>query len=89
MGVVVLPMSSERFDYIRHVSGYGPRCGCGGESVLHVGIGDPGEPGTFLCADCVTKAVDRFFHNHYRQPPYWPGDEERDERYVDPRGSRK
>jgi hypothetical protein len=73
------------FDYIRHVSGYGPRCGCGGEAALHVGTGSPAKPGIFLCADCVTTAVGLLFMDQPDQPPYWPGDEGRDERYVDPR----
>lgn len=76
---------SEHFDYIRHVSGQGPRCGCGGESALHVGTGSSAKPGIFLCAVCITDAVGAFFVDEPDQPCYWPGDEGRDERYVDPR----
>lgn len=75
---------SEHFDYIRGVSGWGPRCACGGESELHVGYGSPNEPSIFLCAGCVTEAVSTFLLDT-GQAGHWPGDEGRDERYVDPR----
>lgn len=76
---------TERFDYIRGVSGYGPRCGCGGESTIHVGNGSAAQPGIFFCAECVTQMVKQWFSDYPDQPPYWPGDEDRDEHYTDPR----
>jgi hypothetical protein len=80
---------ADRPGYIRHVSGWGPRCGCGGKSALHVGLGNPGDmrrgTSTFLCADCMVKAIALFVQSRPEQPPYWPGDEGRDEHYVDPR----
>lgn len=73
---------------IRVVSGYGPRCGCGGESRLHIRSGRPvtSETSLFLCADCVMTAIVGL-RRLISQPPYWPGDEGRDEAYVDPRAS--
>lgn len=71
---------------IRSVSGYGPRCGCGGKSVLHLRKSREITPKTsiFLCAECVEGAVDKFMANRFDKAPYWPGDEGRDEPYVPP-----
>lgn len=75
--------------YVRGVSGWGARCGCGGKSTLHVGFGSPGrvtpDSSTFLCAECVVTAIEMLFDQRPQQPPYWPGDEGRDEHYIDPR----
>lgn len=88
-----VPEQRPTFDYVRGVSGWGPRCGCGGKSTLHAGYGGPfatygasGDPGIFLCAECVTAALVLLHTTRPDQPSYWPGDEGRDERYVDPRG---
>lgn len=62
---------------VRAVNGYGPRCGCGGKSVLHVGE-------WFLCAGCVDEAVYLLRRAYPDQPPHWPGDAGRDEPYVFP-----
>lgn len=67
---------------IRSVNGWGPRCGCGGESTIHVTPAF-GKRGTFLCVACVLGALDA--HIPASQPDFWPGDEDRDEPYVDPR----
>lgn len=72
---------------VRRVNGYGARCGCGGRSLLHLDEGGNVTPdtSTFLCADCVLQALTAFMLARPDQPPYWPGDENRDEPYVDPR----
>lgn len=74
---------------VRAVNGYGPRCGCGGPSRLHyTTTGRPVTPQTsvFLCERCAELAIDAFIE-HRGQQFYWPGDEKRDEPYVDPRGA--
>ena len=75
---------------IRAVSGFGARCGCGGRSKLHLsskGYGPPTpETSTFLCAVCIELALAMFNAAYPDQPPYWPGDEDRDEPYVSPIG---
>lgn len=83
------PPASERYTYVRGVSGWGPRCGCGGKSTLHVGFGRRTTPdsSTFLCERCVVAAISMFFDVHPEQPPYWPSDEDRDEHYVNPNAS--
>lgn len=76
---------------VRGVSGWGPRCGCGGMSQLHLAGERPTSPetSTFLCARCVVEAVDLLLAQRPDQPSYWPGDEDRDERYVDPRATER
>jgi len=74
--------------YVRSVSGWGARCGCGGMSVLHTGTNlgtvTP-DTSVFLCAECVRTAVEGLFTHYFtHQPPYWPGDEGRDEPYEHP-----
>lgn len=73
---------------VRSVNGYGPRCGCGGMSVIHVQESwhRPVSPenSRFLCLACALVAVDMFFGRRRDQPHYWPGDEDRDESYVRP-----
>jgi hypothetical protein len=72
---------------IRAVNGYGPRCGCGGKSKLHLttslGRVSPATS-TFLCASCVEEAIVIWASVTPDQPPYWPGDEDRDEPYERP-----
>lgn len=72
---------------IRCVNGYGARCGCGGKSVVHLCGGHPVNPenSTFLCGECCAQAFTAFMLSRPDQPHYWPGDEERDEPYEDPR----
>lgn len=78
------PAQSTRTD-VRGVSGWGARCGCGGKSQLHLARGRyvTPETSTFLCTACVEKAV-AIYLAAFPQPPYWPGDEGRDESYVAP-----
>ena len=72
---------------VRSVNGYGPRCGCGGKSALHLTnnlhVTTP-ETSRFLCAECLDTAVMAFLARRPAQPAYWPGDEERDEPYERP-----
>lgn len=67
------------------MNGYGARCGCGGRSVLHLRRGREVTPVTseFYCTSCVVLAL-AAFRALPGQPPYWPGDEDRDEPYEPP-----
>lgn len=68
---------------VRSVNGYGPRCGCGGKSALHLRKSREITPETsiFLCARCVEAAIRV---SRFDKRPYWPGDEDRDEFYQLP-----
>jgi hypothetical protein len=72
---------------IRGVNGDGPRCGCGGKSVLHLRrVGElrtTPQNSRFYCTECVITALSNFDAAEVRQP-YWPGDEDRDEPYRPP-----
>lgn len=79
-------MTAERLD-VRRVSGWGARCACGDESVLHLRRGNAHtvtpETSRFYCVNCASEAFDNFDAQTDREP-YWPGDEGRDEPYVNP-----
>jgi hypothetical protein len=67
--------------YVVHgVNGHGPRCGCGGKSVLHLRRVDEysttPQNSRFYCTACIIDAFSAFDAASPRQP-YWPGDEER------------
>lgn len=70
----------------RSVNGCGPRCGCGEMSRLHRMTDRQVLPETsvFLCSDCMDRALELLRAERPEQPPYWPGDEDRDEPYERP-----
>jgi hypothetical protein len=69
---------------IRSVNGYGPRCGCGGRSKIHLADREGPKASIFLCAECVLQALTAFMLARPDQPPFWPGDRDRDEAYQAP-----
>lgn len=64
---------SERID-VRSVNGWGPYCGCGKPSALHVIV----EPRIdwFVCATCTMEAVGRYIASTGQ--PDFSGDRDRD-----------